>query len=113
MSVFPVDRQEVKDALTDNVCAFPLSFPQQRLWSIDQLDQTHCAYNKPYAIVITGDLDVAALERSFSELVRRHEVLRMSFRMVEGQPMQFMGPERPMVLPITDLRKLEPAERMS
>ena len=113
MNASLVDRQESKADASDHVGAFPLSFGQHSLWVLDQLDQTHCAYNIPHALLITGDLDVDALARSFSEIVRRHEVLRTKFRTVEGQPMQFVLPEWQITLPVTDLRKLEPAGRAS
>lgn len=117
MNTSLVDRQESKGDSSDHVGAFPLAFPlsfgQHSLWVLDQLDQTHCAYNIPHALLITGELDVAALARSFSEIVRRHKVLRTKFRTVEGQPMQFILPEWQITLPVTDLRKLEPAERVS
>ena len=54
----------------------PLSFAQQRLWFLDQLEPGSTAYNMPIALRLRGPLDVAALEQSFSEVVRRHEVLR-------------------------------------
>src|SRR5205085_2432796 len=57
----------------------PLSFAQHRLWLIDQLESGSAAYNIPAAVRLTGDLDARALEQSFTETVRRHEVLRTSF----------------------------------
>ena len=54
-----------------------------------------------------------ALERSFSFLVRRHEVLRTTFRSVNGNPMQFIAPARDVTLPVTDLRGLDSDERVS
>src|SRR5258708_22302345 len=80
---------------------FPASFAQQRLWFIDQLESHSLAYNLPAAVRILGDLNVAALERSFSELVRRHEILRTTFRAIAGQPMQVIARSREGALPIT------------
>ncbi|RYZ35737.1 MAG: non-ribosomal peptide synthetase, partial [Myxococcaceae bacterium] len=57
----------------------PLSFAQQRLFFLDQLEPLNPAYNIPTAVVLDGDLDVSALERCFDELVRRHESLRTTF----------------------------------
>jgi amino acid adenylation domain-containing protein len=89
------------------------SFAQQSLWLIDQLRPQRWDYNIPFAFRIHGDLNIEALARSFSFLVRRHEVLRTTFRAIDGIPMQFIALARPVTLPITDLRELEPAERAS
>ncbi|MFP2933825.1 amino acid adenylation domain-containing protein, partial [Pyxidicoccus sp. 3LG] len=68
--------------------ALPLSFAQQRLWFLDQLEPGSSAYNIPSALRLTGFLDLTALERAFTELVRRHEALRTTFVATEGQPAQ-------------------------
>jgi amino acid adenylation domain-containing protein len=95
----------------DEISIFPTSFAQKRLWFLDQREPDSAAYNVPAAFRILGDIDAEALQRSFSEVVRRHEVLRTSFRLVEGYPMQCVAPARDVTLPFTDLRGLEPAER--
>jgi amino acid adenylation domain-containing protein len=102
-------RPQVEGA--DEVSIFPASFAQQRLWFLDQREPHSAAYNVPAAVRIFGYIDVEALERSFSEVVRRHEVLRTTFRIVEGYPMQCIAPARDVTLSITDLRGLEPPER--
>ena len=66
----------------------PLSFAQERMWFIDQLEPESAAYNVPGGVELKGRLSVAALQQSLSELVRRHEVLRARFVDVAGQPMQ-------------------------
>src|SRR5205823_1058913 len=65
-----------------------LSYAQQRLWFIDQLEPGSAAYNIPSAVRLRGRLDEAALERSLNEIVRRHEVLRTSFPSRDGEPRQ-------------------------
>jgi amino acid adenylation domain-containing protein len=90
---------------------FPLSFAQQRLWFLSQLKSNSAFYNVAGAIRLEGSLDVAALERSLSEVGRRHAVLRTTFRLVEGTPMQVISPDSNLVLPVTDLSELPPAER--
>jgi len=70
----------------------PLSFAQQRLYFLDRLDPDSAAYNVPRAIAIRGALDVAALERVFQELLRRHEVLRSRFVEREGSVVAEIGP---------------------
>jgi hypothetical protein len=57
----------------------PLSFAQERLWLVDRLEPNNTAYNMPAALRLVGSLNIAALEQSFNEIVRRHEVLRTSF----------------------------------
>ncbi|MBI4241077.1 MAG: amino acid adenylation domain-containing protein [Candidatus Rokubacteria bacterium] len=89
---------------------FPLSFAQQRLWLTDCLEGS-VAYTIPAAVRLTGRLDVPALERTLSEIVRRHEVLRTTFATVDGQPVQRIAPAEPLALPVTDLTSLADAER--
>lgn len=90
---------------------FPASFAQQGLWVLNQLYPQTGAYNMPVAIRIRGDLLVRALEQSLSEIVRRHETLRTTFRTVDEQLMQFVAPAGEVMLPWTDLRGLGPVER--
>ncbi|NVJ19568.1 condensation domain-containing protein, partial [Myxococcus sp. AM010] len=71
--------------------ALPLSFAQQRLWFLDQLEPGSAFYNVPVAVRLTGVLDVGALRRSFDELVRRHESLRTTFRSQNGMPVQLVS----------------------
>ncbi|GHO57934.1 non-ribosomal peptide synthetase [Ktedonobacter robiniae] len=66
----------------------PLSFAQQRLWFLAQLDPQSAAYNMPHALRLRGPLHIEALEASFLELLRRHESLRTTFALSEGQPVQ-------------------------
>jgi len=90
----------------------PLSFAQQRLWFLDQLDPGQASYNLPEAVRLTGTLDSAALERAINEVIRRHEALRTTFEMTpEGRPRQLIAPTLIVALPVTDLSALPPAER--
>ena len=81
----------------------PLSYAQQRLWFLQQLDPASAQYNLPAAVRIDGPLDVAALEESFSEILRRHESLRTVFPIVDGEPMQLVMPNSAFQLPITGI----------
>ncbi|MBW4500877.1 MAG: amino acid adenylation domain-containing protein [Scytonema hyalinum WJT4-NPBG1] len=89
----------------------PLSFAQERLWFLEQLQPGSSTYNTPAAIRLVGSLNVDALEQSLSEIVRRHEALRTTFGVVDGQPFQTITPTLTVKLPIVDLRKLPEAER--
>lgn len=89
----------------------PLSFAQQRLWFLDQLIPNNPFYNVPVALHLTGSLNLAALEQTFNEIVRRHEALRTTFVVVEGQPVQVINPTLKISLPVIDLRQLAQAER--
>jgi amino acid adenylation domain-containing protein len=81
----------------------PLSFSQQRLWFIDQLEPGSALYNASRAFRIGGTLKVEALERSLIEIARRHEVLRSTFAMAEGRPRQTISPAPVLTLPVVDL----------
>ncbi|MCA1568706.1 MAG: condensation domain-containing protein, partial [Acidobacteria bacterium] len=89
----------------------PLSFAQQRLWFIDQVNPGSSAYNIAEAIRLKGRLDIAALEQTLSEVVRRHEVLRTTFSSVEGQARQDIASALAIELPRIDLGGMPEAER--
>ncbi len=72
--------------------SIPLSFAQQRLWFLNQLQPDNPAYNIPLAIRLTGSLDITALSNSLAEIVRRHESLRTTFPTIEGQAGQRIAP---------------------
>src|SRR6185369_4694917 len=81
----------------------PLSYAQQRLWFIHQLDPASVAYNIPLAVRLSGQLDIAALRATLTEVVRRHEALRTTFAVHAGDPYQLIHPPAEVELPITDL----------
>ncbi|HEV2765033.1 MAG TPA: condensation domain-containing protein, partial [Pyrinomonadaceae bacterium] len=89
----------------------PLSFAQQRLWFLDQLEPESAFYNVPTAVQLSGRLDVGVLERTLGEIVARHESLRTVFASVEGRPVQVIQPPRPVRIPLEDLRDRLPSER--
>src|ERR1700730_12757224 len=78
----------------------PLSFAQQRLWFLDQLEPENSFYNVPRAIRLRGNLNVEALHLALTELVRRHEVLRTSIALIDGQPMQIIAEGATLELPV-------------
>jgi amino acid adenylation domain-containing protein len=89
----------------------PLSFAQQRLWFLDQLQPGNPFYNIHTALEILGRLDRAAVERSLHALIARHEALRTSFPMIDDQPVQQIAAQVQISLPVVDLRDLPAAER--
>ncbi len=88
-----------------------LSFAQQRLWFFDQLEPGLPVYNIPAAVRLKGPFNLAALEQSLNEVVKRHEALRTAFRNVGGRPTQVIAPNLTIDLPVVDLRKLPASER--
>ncbi|MEP0863487.1 condensation domain-containing protein [Funiculus sociatus GB2-A5] len=90
----------------EDVFVFPASFAQQRLWFFDRLEPGSLQYISPVAIQLTGALDVPALEESLNEIVRRHEALRTTFVMVDGQPVQVIAPSLRWKLPVVFVRSL-------
>jgi NRPS condensation-like uncharacterized protein len=71
---------------------FPASFMQEQMWLVTQLEPDKAVYNVPVAVLVRADADVPALERAFSEVVRRHEGLRTVFRVVHGALRQVVLP---------------------
>ncbi|MUG94902.1 amino acid adenylation domain-containing protein [Scytonema sp. UIC 10036] len=89
----------------------PLSFAQQRLWFINQLALNSPVYNIPIIINLTGHINVAVLEKSLNEIIRRHEVLRTNFIVNESKPVQVIKSDVALTLSVEDLRELSESER--
>ena len=90
----------------------PLSYAQERLWFLDQLEMVGTAYNLPMALRLRGELNVAVMEQSILALLRRHESLRARFESVGGTPRQIVEPIESFTLPIVDLSTLPETQRM-
>ena len=95
----------------EDAYVFPMSYSQQQLWVVDQLQRGNAAYNNALDIRLQGPLDTAALLASLDELVRRHESLRTVFRLENGQPSQVVLPPAPLMIARSDLRGLAPEVR--
>ncbi|HJX28841.1 MAG TPA: condensation domain-containing protein, partial [Thermoanaerobaculia bacterium] len=89
----------------------PLSFAQQRHWILQQLAPGSSLYNLRSTVRLQGLLDLGVLQRVWREIVARHEVLRTSFSVVEGQPVQRIAPSLEFQVPVVDLRQLGEEER--
>ncbi len=90
---------------------FPLSYAQQRLWFLQQLEPTSAFYNVPAAVRLCGSLNVAALTQALNEITRRHEALRTTFISLEGEPRQQVSPALTIELPVVDLSATSAAEK--
>ncbi|MFL6289707.1 MAG: amino acid adenylation domain-containing protein [Thermoanaerobaculia bacterium] len=89
----------------------PLSFTQERVWFLNQLSPGNYAYNFQFTVRFRGPLRLPVLEAAFTEIVRRHEVLRTTFPAVDGGPVQVIHEPWAAVVPVVDLRAVPPAER--
>jgi bacitracin synthase 3 len=103
-SIKPVERK-------GEMSEIPLSFAQERLWFLQELDAGNVAYFVPRVIRITGNLEPSLIERTFSEIIRRHEILRTVFPTVEGQPVQRIKPPFLFKIPFLDWSNLEKNEQ--
>ncbi|MBV9123278.1 MAG: AMP-binding protein, partial [Planctomycetes bacterium] len=90
---------------------FPLSFAQEQLWFLDQLEPGNPFYNIATVLRFRGPLDESALRRALEEVGRRHESLRTTFRTREGRPAAWVSPPAAFELPVTDLSPVPPEER--
>jgi amino acid adenylation domain-containing protein len=105
------DRHDGRIPQRPDQSSAPLSFAQERLWFLDQLEPGNAAYNRPLALRLSGTLDVPALEQSLTEIVGRHQVLRTTFAEVEGQPIQIIAPAAGLALPVVDFEPLAATAR--
>ncbi len=96
---------------TGTPLAIPVSFAQERLWILDQLDPGMPTYNVPLAIELRGDGPVSLVAGALADLARRHEVLRTSFDLVDGEPMQLIWPDPDITLRTADLSGLGDDQR--
>ncbi len=85
----------------------PLSFAQERLWFLDQLVPENSILNCTDSLRFSFSLEADLLERSLNEVIRRHESLRTTFQVIDGQPAQVIAPQLIVPLPVTDLRHLD------
>jgi amino acid adenylation domain-containing protein len=89
----------------------PLSYSQESLWFLSELDPTNNAYNSVYLFRLIGGVDHQVMERALNEIVRRHEVLRTVYPSRGGQPLMQIHSHAPMPLPYVDYSSLLPEER--
>jgi len=97
--------------MTGEVFVFPTSFAQQRLWFLDQMTPGLTAYNVLSAVALSDSVDRLVLQRTLDEIARRHEALRTTFDLVDGRPVQSVGPARPIPLAFVDLTRVGADQR--
>ncbi|MBP5974473.1 amino acid adenylation domain-containing protein [Brasilonema sp. CT11] len=101
---------EIKPVARDSE-HLPLSWAQERLWFLDGLQSESAAYNMPAALQMTGQLNAEALELALTEIIQRHSVLRTTFPIVNGTPVQAIAPTKVVTIPVFDLQSLSPDEQ--
>jgi amino acid adenylation domain-containing protein/non-ribosomal peptide synthase protein (TIGR01720 family) len=92
VSIEPAQRRE----------SYPLSFAQQRVYIVSQLEAGAIGYNMPAVVMLEGQVDIPGLERAFRELIQRHEALRTSFVMIDGTPMQRVHDQAAFEIKVTE-----------
>src|ERR1051325_8252527 len=89
----------------------PLSFAQQRMWFLDQLEPESPLYNIHTGVELSGPLNVPVLQRSIAEILRRHEALRTTFAVIDDRPVQIINKDVIFKLPVHDLQQLDDSQR--
>ncbi len=89
----------------------PLSFAQERMWFLDQLEPESPLYNIHMGVELSGPLNVSVLQRSIAEILRRHEVLRTTFTVIDDRPVQVSNKNVIFKLPVHDLQRLDESQR--
>jgi non-ribosomal peptide synthetase component F len=92
-------------ARVENV-QLPLSYSQQRLWFLDQLEESSAIYNIPVGLRVQGKVNIAALEQSLQAIIARHEALRTNFITVDGETVQIIHAEIAWKLSVVNLQDL-------
>ncbi len=95
----------------ERMAQMPVSFAQQRLWFLEQLEPGNPANLIPAVLRLNGSLDVTTLAQAINAVVQRHEALRSSFASAGGQPVQMIAPSLTLPLPLIDLSNLDDFER--
>jgi amino acid adenylation domain-containing protein len=101
-SVIP-PRKRGNTGSQSGVVGLPLSFEEEGLWLVDQLEPDSALYNIPIGLRIKGTVDVLVLQRCLNEILERHEALRTHFELEGGHPVQVVGPAVPLEMPLVDL----------
>ena len=99
------------DNETGSTETFPVSFAQQRLWFLAQLEPDNPSYNLSQILRLKGELNVNALEETINIIIARHESLRTTFKQIEGEPVQIVSAMQRIKLGFADLNGLPASQR--
>ena len=105
------ENPETQSPQPEEVFVLPASLIQERLWGLDRMNPGNPTWSVPVRFRLQGALDSGLLERAFNQIIERHEVLRTTFTMVEGQPAQMIKPSLEIKVPVEDLRHFPKPER--
>jgi amino acid adenylation domain-containing protein len=106
------DRQTSSIPVISRDRLIPLSFAQSRLWFLDRMDPDNAIYNMSSAMLLNGRLNMEAFERALSAIVMRHEVLRTTFDIVDGSPVQIISPTESVPLQVLDWRTVTESKQL-
>ncbi len=95
----------------DRTKDLPLSFSQQRLWFLDQIEPNSSSYNIPEAVRLAGTLNIQILQQAIEAIIVQHEVIRTNYHLVDGNPLQVINPPSSVALEIIDLQQFDPTEQ--
>ncbi len=104
--IIPTIQSQSRDTNT-----FPLSFAQERLWFLNQLEPDNSFYNQPTALSLTGELNIEVLKQALREIIRRHENLRTNFVITDGKPVQVIKQTVNFEIPILGLTNISLSDR--
>ena len=90
---------------SENAGLYPLSFAQQRLWFLEQLETGTALHNLSSGLRLSGALDISILQRAIDEIVARHEALRTTFTCIGAEVFQRVWPAAPITIPVVDLHR--------
>jgi thioesterase domain-containing protein/non-ribosomal peptide synthetase component F len=96
---------------TEEVFVLPPSLGQERFWALDRMNPGNPTWSVPVRFRLQGALDPALLERAFNQIIRRHEVLRTTFTVVDKRPAQVIKSALQIKVPVVDLRHFPKPER--
>ncbi|GAA0710926.1 hypothetical protein GCM10009430_00040 [Aquimarina litoralis] len=99
-------KNTIQKIITPDQEFYPLSYSQDRLWFLNQLDNSNTSYNVSRAIKLKGEVDVYVLEKTFTKLIEKHEILRTIFVNIEGEPYQKILSPYDFIIPVTNYKGL-------
>jgi non-ribosomal peptide synthetase component F/thioesterase domain-containing protein len=107
----PLAHSGTTSAPAEEVFVLPASLGQERFWGLDRMKPGNPTWSVPVRFRLQGALNIELVRRAFNEIIRRHEALRTTFSVDDGQPVQVIRPTSGIEVPVTDLRHLAKAER--